>query len=472
MKTTIQEVVQYYPEIIGIHAACLAVPEIGQEDQLALEKDIAERGLLDDIVLTNEGELLDGRNRLIACWKASVEPRFTKTSADPFEFAYAKNIARRHLDTIMKCVFGEAWAAYEKSKAKDRMIATQNNNTAKTSQGNISLTEPMQSRDAIGARVGVSGRTYEKFEQAKQHAPAPVVEKMLRSEISIDAAYQAAKEVKQQKESQPVEKPQKKVSDHQTLIITASGKESFIALPQKVTFNQTNDSVDWASWTWNPVTGCEHGCKFCYAREIANSERMAPYYPNKFEPTFHPYRLNAPKNTSKPKSTDPRDGRVFVCSMADLFGKWVPNAWIESVFKACLESPEWEYLFLTKWPARYSKMPLIEKAWYGASIIQQSDVKRVESDMQKIESDDVVKWISLEPMLGPIKFEDISWCNLVVIGAQTSTNQPDGFVPAFSPDFEWIYDVVEQCKSFCVPYYLKENLLTQPGMKLTKGIPR
>lgn len=467
MSESIQEIIKYYPEISGIHAACLAVPEIGKDDRAALEKDIAERGLLDDIVLTSDGELLDGRNRLIACWRASVEPRFIKTASDPFEFAYAKNIARRHLDTVSKCVFGEAWADYEKTKAKER----QGTRTDLQHSGNVSG-KFSDRRDAIGARVGVSGRTYEKFEQAKQHAPTPIVEKMLKSEISIDTAYKAAKEVKQQKESQPVEKPQRKISEQQTLIIAASGKGSYIALPQKVTFNQTNDSVDWASWTWNPVTGCEHGCKFCYAREIANSERMAPYYPNKFEPTFHPYRLNAPKNTSKPKSTDPRDGRVFVCSMADLFGKWVPNAWIESVFKACLESPEWEYLFLTKWPARYSKMPLIEKAWYGASIIQQSDVKRVESDMQKIESDDVVKWISLEPMLGPIKFEDISWCNLVVIGAQTSTNQPDGFVPAFSPDFEWVYDVVEQCKSFCVPYYLKENLLTQPGMKLTKGSPR
>lgn len=474
MSESIQDVIKYYPEISSIHAACLAVPEIGEDDRAALEKDIAERGLLDDIVLTSDGQLLDGRNRLIACWKASIEPRFTRTSVDPFEFAHAKNIARRHLEVVEKCIFGKAWAEYEKAKAKERQ--QEHGRTApgksKDTGGNISTSESAKSRDAIGARVGVSGRTYEKFEQVEQHAPAPIVEKMHKKEISIDAAYQVAREVKQQKESQPVEKPQKKVSEHQTLIMTASGKESFIALPQKVVFNQTNDSVDWASWTWNPVTGCEHGCKFCYAREIANSERMAPYYPNKFEPTFHPYRLNAPKNTTKPKSSDPRDGRVFVCSMADLFGKWVPNAWIESVFKACLESPEWEYLFLTKWPARYSKMPLIEKAWYGASIIQQSDVKRVEADMQKIDSDDVIKWISLEPMLGPIKFDDISWCNLVVIGAQTSTNQPDGFVPAFSPDFEWIYDVVEQCKSFCVPYYLKENLLTQPGMKLTKGSPR
>jgi len=156
MSESIQDVIKYYPEISGVHAACLAVPEIGEDDRVALEKDIAERGLLDDIVLTSDGQLLDGRNRLIACWKASIEPRFTRTSVDPFEFAIAKNIARRHLEVVEKCIFGKAWADYEKAKAKERQEATQAKpGEGKVGQGNISLTEPMQSRDAIGARVGV-----------------------------------------------------------------------------------------------------------------------------------------------------------------------------------------------------------------------------------------------------------------------------------------------------------------------------
>jgi protein gp37 len=258
-----------------------------------------------------------------------------------------------------------------------------------------------------------------------------------------------------------------------TKIITAKGVESEIPLPKKVVFNHTNDSVDWASWTWNPVTGCEHGCSFCYAREIANSQRMAPYYPNGFEPTFHPYRLAAPKNSSVPTSADQRDGRVFVCSMADLFGKWVPNSWIRHVFDACIESPEWEYLFLTKWPARYSAMPLIQNAWYGSSVIRQSDVSRVESAMCKFSGDGIVKWVSLEPMTEPIRFNDISWCDLMVIGGQTSTNQPDGFVPEFAPDFDWVFDVVDQCRNAGVPYYIKANLgLARPGMKLPNPQPR
>lgn len=469
---SIEEVIKHYPEITGIHPACLAVPEISDEDRHSLEKSIAEDGLRHEIVLTKDGLLIDGRNRLIACFNGRVEPRFKTVSTDPWHVAYAENIARRHLEIVDRCKFGKIWSDEIKKEAEQRKKATLKQNADRG--GNISTTaeEAGKSRDAIGSMVGVSGRTFEKYEQVVLHAPEEVVQKMHNKEISVDAAYKEASRSKKQKENNPVEAPVKP-SQKMTTIVTASGVESEIPLPSKVVFNQTNDSVDWASWTWNPVTGCEHGCKFCYAREIAHSKRMELYYPNKFEPTFHPYRLDAPANTAVPNTDDERDGRVFVCSMADLFGKWVPRKWIELVFASCLASPEWTYLFLTKWPARYSQMPLIENAWYGASVIQQSDVKRVESAMQKFDGSNVVRWISLEPMLEPIVFEDLSWCDMLVIGAQTSTTQPDGYVSEFAPEFDWIVDVVNQCREFGVPYYLKANLgLARPGMKLPTPSPR
>jgi protein gp37 len=200
---------------------------------------------------------------------------------------------------------------------------------------------------------------------------------------------------------------------------------------------------------------------------------MAAVYPFQFAPAFHDYRLTAPANTKRKNSDDPRDGRVFVCSMADLFGKWVPEEWIHRVFHACAESPEWEYLFLTKWPKRYSMLASLPKAWFGASIIKQGDVERVTNDMTAFDvHDGIVRWISLEPMLEPIVFGDLSWCDLVVIGAQTSTRQPEGFVPEFAPNFEWVADVVAQCRAQGVPYYLKPNLATAPGMNLTQMEPR
>ena len=84
----------------------------------------------------------------------------------------------------------------------------------------------------------------------------------------------------------------------------------------------------------------------------------------------------------------------------------------------------------------------------------------------------IVRWISLEPMLESIKFNDLSWCDLVVIGAQTGTSQPDGWYAPFAPKFEWVADVVQQCQEQGVPYYLKPNLVTDPGMQMTQMEPR
>ena len=462
MVESFDDIVSNYPEITGVHPACLAVPDINQDDFEALCKDVAENGLRHEIVLTKDGDLIDGRNRLRACYAAQVEPRFKRVSTDPWHVAYSENIARRHLDTKQKAVFGLVWSEYEKVEAKERQ---------KGGQGGVLLPETFpeakgDSRDKAGERVGVSGKSIEKVAVVAEFAP-----EKLKDDSTLEEAFREANKRKKEQASNPSDKPVE-VTIIMTDVITSEGVISQIALPKKVVFNQTTDAVDWARWTWNPVTGCLHGCKFCYAREIAHSQRMAAYYPNQFEPTFHEYRLAAPSNTSRPESADDRDGRVFVCSMADLFGKWVPDNWIKAVFNACIESPEWEYLFLTKWPARYSKMPLIPRAWYGASVIQQSDVKRVQSAMQQFASADVVRWVSLEPMLEPIVFYDLSWCNLVVIGSQTSTRQPDGLVPEFAPEFDWIVDVVNQCRDAGVPYYLKENLgMNRPGMNLPKGKP-
>lgn len=126
--------------------------------------------------------------------------------------------------------------------------------------------------------------------------------------------------------------------------------------------------IDWAEMSWNPVTGCRHGCPYCYARRTAHrfdagledkgtvgglhvleSKIKATPYPYGFEPTLHRYRLNQPERK--------KEGRtVFVCSMADLFGRWVPTEWIRDVLDACQRAPQHRYLFLTKNPARYLEL--------------------------------------------------------------------------------------------------------------------
>lgn len=144
--------------------------------------------------------------------------------------------------------------------------------------------------------------------------------------------------------------------------------------------------IDWCDSTWNPVTGCYNECGYCYARRIAErfggsqnhanifdlaepvrgEDGKAKAYPYGFSPTFHRYRLEDYKD---------KEGRnIFVCSMADLFGEWVPDSWIDEVFAACEKAPQHQYLFLTKNPQRYAdldragKLPITDNIWYGTSI--------------------------------------------------------------------------------------------------------
>ena len=133
-------------------------------------------------------------------------------------------------------------------------------------------------------------------------------------------------------------------------------------------------AIDWCDVTWNPVTGCKRDCPYCYARGIARrfcggtpdggehfldepmikrgkamqDARVDPY-PYGFDPTFHRYRLGEPAEMRKGKD-------IFVCSMADLFGPWVPLRWIMEVMDACLAAPQHNYLFLTKFPEQYKSL--------------------------------------------------------------------------------------------------------------------
>jgi len=232
----------------------------------------------------------------------------------------------------------------------------------------------------------------------------------------------------------------------------------------KATFNETTgDGISWASWSWNPVTGCLHGCDYCYARAIA--ARFPDGFPAGFTPLFHHERLSAPANTTIPAAhrDDPAYRRVFVCSMADLYGRWVPDEWIEQVHASMLATPEWEYLLLTKFPGRYVGLDLPPNAWVGTSVDEQKRVRIAEDAFRKIDGVKV-KWLSLEPLKEPLEFDDLSMFDWVVIGAQTATRQPDGPVDAFAPPFEWVARIVVQALDAGCRVHMKPNLFGNPGM--------
>jgi protein gp37 len=218
------------------------------------------------------------------------------------------------------------------------------------------------------------------------------------------------------------------------------------------TFNRTNDNIEWAKWTWNPVVGCKHGCSYCYARDIAKR-----FYGN-FEPTFRPERLLAPKVTPLPPGASEDVGlkNVFVCSMADLFGDWVPQDWIDLVLSSVRESPRWNFLFLTKNPKRMVDIDWPKNAWVGTTVDVQHRVKAAEEAFRQINAS--VRFISCEPLQENIVFDSMEMFDWIIIGGRSRCSS----LPEFQPKWEWVESLLAQAREHNLKVYFKPNLTSRP----------
>lgn len=212
---------------------------------------------------------------------------------------------------------------------------------------------------------------------------------------------------------------------------------------------QDSDSIEWAKWSWNPVTGCLHNCPYCYARDFA--ERI---YAQKFEPTLWPERLGMPYDTPVPDGalTDISLKNVFTCSMADLFGQWVPREWIELVLYIVRENPQWNFLFLTKFPNRMAEFEYPDNAWLGTTVDLQARVQNAERAMRKVKAS--VKWLSIEPLIEPLRFEDLSAFKWIVIGGASRSSE----TPEWRPPRHWVWDLSVRANDAGCLVYHKTNL--------------
>jgi protein gp37 len=216
---------------------------------------------------------------------------------------------------------------------------------------------------------------------------------------------------------------------------------------------QTDDNIEWALWSWNPVTGCLHDCSYCYARD-----RAVVWYPEKigFKPSFWPTRRLAPV-ARHPKNDDTAEKNVFVCSMADLFGRWVPEEWINAVLQTVTDSPQWNFLFLTKFPQRMSEFKIPKNAWMGTTVDLQARVDNAEKAFAQVKAP--VRWLSIEPMLEPLKFTRLDLFQWVVIGGSSSSRETNGTpaTPEWNPPFDWLMDIYAQARAAGCKVYFKTN---------------
>lgn len=364
--------------------------------------------------------LVDGHTRLraaAACGLETVETfghEFQDEDA-ALEYAIRNQRDRRNMTAgdILRCV-----AALDQRK-------TANGRPPKTVS--LDTVSPGPSANHTAELLGVSPATVNRARAVNDHATPETKQAVETGELSLAAAAQKTRAEK--REVEQVDPPKR---------------------ASKPTFNRTNDNIEWAQWTWNPVTGCKHGCKYCYARDI--DARFNPG--NNFAPTFHNDRLSAPQHMRVPAEAATNIGlrNVFVCSMADLFGDWVPENWIDQVLDEVHNAPDWNFLFLTKNPKRLPDWSWPRNAWVGTTVDVQARVQAAMDAFREVDAS--VRFMSCEPMTERLVFDDLSMFDWVIIGGMSDNSGG----PTAQPDWTWVEELTEQAMTAGLAVYWKPNL--------------
>ncbi len=210
----------------------------------------------------------------------------------------------------------------------------------------------------------------------------------------------------------------------------------------------TKSSIEWTESTWNPLTGCTKispGCKHCYAERM--SKRLhamgQPNYANGFKLTLHPNALEIPLHWKKPQV-------IFVNSMSDLFHKDVPVDFIQQVFDVMRRADWHTFQVLTKRAERLeeldSQIEWPSNVWMGVSVETQDYTYRIDH-LRRTHAQ--TKFLSLEPLLGPLPKLNLKGINWVIVGGESG--------PGARPLLEdWVVDLRDQCKAKHVPFFFKQ----------------
>ena len=207
-------------------------------------------------------------------------------------------------------------------------------------------------------------------------------------------------------------------------------------------------AIEWTESTWNPVTGCTKispGCKHCYAERMAvRLQAMGQEnYRNGFELTLQPHMLELPLRWKKPQT-------IFVNSMSDLFHADVPLGYIQRVFDVMRRASWHNFQLLTKRADRLAaldaNLPWAANIWMGVSV--ESNRYRFRIDQLRA-TRAMLKFLSLEPLLGPLQDLDLCGIDWVIVGGESGP-EARPMNPA------WAKDIRDQCRRAKVSFFFKQ----------------
>jgi len=207
-------------------------------------------------------------------------------------------------------------------------------------------------------------------------------------------------------------------------------------------------SIEWTESTWNPVTGCSWvspGCDNCYAERMAKRLQAMGQanYVDGFAVRTHPHMLAVPHSWKMPR-------HVFVNSMGDLFHEDVPTEFVRAVFDVMAAAPRHTFQLLTKRARRMAELaPGLEwpaNVWAGVTVEDNPRTNRL-ALLRMVPAK--VKFVSIEPLLGPLPDLRLDGLDWVIVGGESGPHsRPLNSV--------WVTDIRDRCVSEGVPFFFKQ----------------
>lgn len=209
-----------------------------------------------------------------------------------------------------------------------------------------------------------------------------------------------------------------------------------------------NSAIEWTEATWNPVTGCSEvspGCAHCYAKTFAERWRGVVGHPYEqgFELRLWPQRLDQPLHWARPRM-------IFVNSMSDLFHEDIPEGYIEEVFEVMGKADHHTFQILTKRHERLAELapslPWHPNVWIGVSIENRRFTHRADY-LREVDAE--VRFVSAEPLLGPLDGLDLSGIHWLIAGGESG--------PKHRPmKVEWPRELRNRCRDEGVAFFFKQ----------------